>query len=74
MKLLVAMEECESRIIGDEVDLSFLIPADHHDVFDNSGSRPAGEICQLETMAMEMDGMNIVTRVPHFNSVARALP
>ena len=74
MKLLVAMEESETRIIGDEVDLSFLITADHDDVFDNSGSRPARETCQLETVAMEMDGMNVVTRVPHFNSVARALP
>ena len=74
MKLLVAMEECEPRIIGDEVDLSFLIPADHDDILDDSGRRTARETCQLKTVAMQMDRMNVVTRVPHFNSVARALP
>ncbi len=37
VELLVAVEEGEAGIVGDEVDLDFLVAADHDDVFDDAG-------------------------------------
>jgi hypothetical protein len=33
MELLVAVEQRETRVVGGEVDLCFLVPSDHHDIF-----------------------------------------
>ena len=37
MKLLVAMEQRQARIVSDEIDFRFLIAPQHDDVFENSG-------------------------------------
>ena len=36
VQLLMAVKECRSRIVGDEVDLGFPIPRKHDDILENS--------------------------------------
>ena len=37
VQLLMAVEECEAGVVGDEIDVGFLVTAEHDDVFENSG-------------------------------------
>ena len=52
MQLLVTMEKCHPRIVGDEVELELLKSAQHHHVFDHPGGRLAADARQLETMTV----------------------
>jgi hypothetical protein len=70
VELLMAMEEGEARIVGDEVDLGFLVSAQHYDILHNPGSLPARETCQLEAVPMQVNWMNVVARVSHPDPVA----
>ena len=54
-------------------DLGLLIAAEHDDVFQDAGGGLAGESGQLEAVAVQMDGMNVVAGVAHAKAVALAL-
>ena len=73
VELLVTVEESQAGVVGDEVDLHLLIAADHDDVFDDAGGGLAGDACELEAVAMKMDGVDVVAGVAHAQAVAMAL-
>src|ERR1039458_258906 len=54
VQLLVAVEERQSGIIGDEIELEFLKAAQHHHVLDHTGGRLTGDARQFETMTVQM--------------------
>ena len=53
--------------------ISALIAADHDDVFDDAGGGLASDLCELEAVAVEMDGVDVVAGVAHAHAVALAL-
>src|SRR5208283_5077941 len=63
VQLLVAVEQGEARIVRNEVDLDFLVAADHRHIFDHSRSRQTGNPRQLKAVPMQMDRMNIVAGI-----------
>lgn len=69
----MAVEKCEAGIVGYEVDFVGLVSAQHDDVFEDTGGGGSSELCELEAVTMEMDGMDIVTGVAHTDAVALAL-
>ncbi len=71
--LLVAVEEGEAGVVGDEIDLGFLIAADHDDIFDDAGGGLAGDLCEFEAVAVKVDGVDVVAGVAHADAVALAL-
>ena len=73
VQLLVAVEEGEAGVVGDEVDLDLLVAADHHNVLHDAGGRLAGDRCELEAVAMQVNGVDIVAGVAHAQAVALAL-
>src|SRR5882724_1479541 len=74
VQLLVTVEKRQTRIISDKVYLGFLVSAQHHNIFQDSSGRLSGQACQLKTMAMKMDRMDIVTGVTHANAIALIFP
>ena len=72
-KLLMTMEKGQPRIVGNEVELQFLIPAEHHDVFHDA--RPsAGHAIrrQLERVSVEVQRMDVVAGVAKPQPIAPA--
>src|SRR6266849_5755568 len=65
VQLLVAVEEREAGVIRNKIYFGFLVASEHHDIFQYSRRWLSCQAGQLETMAVEVDGMNIVTRVAH---------
>jgi hypothetical protein len=63
VQLLVAMEQGQAGIIRDEVHLDLLIAAQHHHVLHDTGRRLAGDPHQLETVAVQMNGMDVVAGI-----------
>ncbi len=43
VKLLVAMEESEAGVVGDEIDFGFLVATEHDDIFENASGGFASE-------------------------------
>ena len=50
-------------MVGDEIEFHFLETAEHHDVFDDAGRRFAADAHELETVPVQMQGMNVVAGV-----------
>ena len=73
VQLLVAMEESEAGVVGNEIDFRLLVAAQHDHVLNDAGSFRSRKISKLKAMTMEMDGMNVVTGVAHPNAIALAL-
>jgi len=70
VQLLVAVEKRQAGVVRNKIYFSFLVASEHHDIFQYSRrwlSRQAG---QLKTMTVQVDGMNIVTRVAHPETIA----
>ncbi len=65
MKLLVAVEQCKTRIVGNEVYLHLLISPNHHHIFHDTRSLPTGDFYQFKSVAMQRNRMNVVTRISH---------
>src|SRR5580692_7353871 len=65
MQLLMAVKQREPRIIRHEIDLHLLIPANHDHVLDDSRGRLPCHTCQLKTVAVKVDRMDVIARVPH---------
>ena len=74
VQLLVTMEQREAGIVGDKVDLDFLVASDHDDVFHYSSADFPGKFGEFETMPVKMDRMYVVAGVAHANAIALALP
>src|SRR5882724_10680346 len=68
----MTMKQRKPGVVRREINLDFLIAADHHDIFHNARSHLAAYLSQFETVAMQMDRMNIVTCVLHAKTVTPA--
>ena len=66
----MAMEECHAGIAGDEIDLGFLIAAQHQDIFHESCRWIARVADQFERMPMQMNRVNVITGIAHPDAVA----
>jgi phosphoribosylanthranilate isomerase len=73
VQLLVAVEESEAGIVGNEIDLALLIAAQHDHVLHDAGGLRSREISKLKAVTMKMDGMNVVAGIAHPKTVAPAL-
>src|SRR5579862_6984064 len=69
----MTVEEGEAGIVGDEIDFHFLVAADHHHVFQDAGKRDASVFGDCKAVTVQVDGMNVIAGVAHFNAVAAAL-
>ena len=65
----MTMEEGEPWIVGEEIYFKLLIAADHNNVFQNAARRLASNTRELEAVTMQMNGVDVVTRIPHPEAV-----
>ena len=70
MQLLMTMEQSRARIVGEEVNFCFLVAAQHQYVLQHTSGWLAGQLRQLKTVPVQMDGMNIVAGVAHPQPIA----
>ena len=61
----MAVKQRQARVVCSKIDFDFLIPAEHHHVFDDAGSIFAGHFCQFKAVTMQMHRMNVVALVAH---------
>src|SRR5579864_6425206 len=73
MKLLMAMEKCQTWIVSDKVNIASLVATKHHDIFHDTGCGSPREIGQFESVTMKMDRMYIVAGIEHAQTVPFAL-
>jgi len=69
VQLLRAVEERHPGFAGDEVHFCLLIAAQHHNVLHDACGRLPRDARQLERVAMQVDGMNIVAGISHAQAV-----
>ena len=62
-----------SRIVGDEIEFDFLETAEHHHVLDHAGGRLAADAHKFETVAVQMQRMDVVAGVAELQPVAASL-
>ena len=67
------MKECEPRIVGDEIERDLLKSAEHHDILHYPGGWLSAHVRQLETVAVQVQGMDIIARVAKLEPVAAPL-
>src|SRR6202158_5521467 len=72
VELLVAVEEREAGIVCLEIDFDFLIAVHHDYIFEYARGGLRGVAREFEGVAMEMDGVNVVTGVAHADAVTLA--
>ena len=70
VQLLMAMEQRQSRMIGNEIKFHFLKAADHDHILNDAGCRLASYAHELEAVAVQMQGMDVVAGVTEFKTVA----
>jgi hypothetical protein len=70
VQLLMTVEQGSAGIVGDKVDLHFLISAKHDDILDNPGRRLSGDAREFEAMTMQMHGVNVVAGIAHAQPIA----
>src|SRR5579885_2012223 len=73
VQLLMAMEERKAGIIRYEIHRNFLISSHHYHVLHHARSRRSHDIRQLECMAVQVNRVEIVTGIPHMDTIAAAL-
>src|SRR6516165_8781293 len=73
MQLLMTVKERQPRIVGHEIKLQLLKPAQHHHVLDHPGGRFAGDARQLEAVAVQVQRVDVVARIAEFQAVAASL-
>src|SRR5229473_6084844 len=73
VKLLVTMKQGQARIVGDEVHFRFLIPSQHHDIFENSRGGLSSQTRQFEAVPMQMDRMDVIAGIAHTESIPLAV-
>jgi hypothetical protein len=69
MKLLMAVEECQTWIVSDKVNIALLVATKHHDILHDTGCGSPREIGQFESVTMKMDRMYIVAGIEHAQTV-----
>jgi hypothetical protein len=69
--LVVAVEEGQPGGVGRQVRFHHLIAVDHRDVLDDAARRPARDGDDLEALALEMDGMDVIRAVAQAEPIAR---
>ena len=70
VQLLVTVKERRPWIVGNEVKLEFLKPAQHHHVLDHARGRLATDARQLEAVPVQMQRVNVVAGIAEFQPVA----
>ena len=73
VQLLVTVEQRQARIVRGKVDIEFLISAQHNDIFHDPRCDQPCQLRYLKTVSMKVNGMDIVTRIPHVKAIAPAL-
>src|SRR5262249_33621539 len=73
VQLLMAVEQRQSRMIGDEIEFDFLKAADHDHILNDAGCRLAAHAHKLETVAVQMQRMDVVAGIAEFKPVAATL-
>src|ERR1700693_1283339 len=73
VQLLMAVKQGPAGVVGNEVDLDFLIPAEHRDILHDAGGDFPRDPDQLAAVAMQVDGVNVVAGIAHPQAVAPAL-
>jgi len=73
VELLMAVEEGEAGIVGDECNFGLLVAVEHKNIFEDTGGGFAGDADEFEAVAMQMDGMNVVAGIAESEAVALAL-
>ena len=56
VELLVAVEQGQSGLIGGEVEVEGLVAAEHDDVLAQAAGGGAGDVGDLEGVAVQMEG------------------
>src|SRR3990167_3771285 len=73
VQLLMAVEQRVAAIIGDEIEAQFLVAPEHDHVLENARGWLAVYLGQLETVAMQMQGVNVVAGVTESQPIASPL-
>ena len=69
VKLLVAVQEGEAGIVGQELDFSFLVATEHDDIFEDASGGDPGNADKFEAVAMQMDGVDVIALVAEVKAV-----
>ena len=73
VKLLMTMKESHAGIVRDEIEGNFLIAAKHDYIFRHACGGLAHDASQFESVAMQVDGVQVVALIAHVDAVALAL-
>jgi hypothetical protein len=73
VEILMAMKQCESRVIGYKIDVNSAEAFDQDSVFENSGSFFSVDLCDLEIMPMQVERVHVVALVDESQSIAATL-
>src|SRR3954465_9511087 len=68
--LMMAMEQCGPRMVGDEVNLDGAESRHIDRILDDAGSSLFTYFCDLKAVAMHVDGMVVTTLVGHRQAIA----
>ena len=63
VEILVAMKQCESRVIGDKIDINSAEAFDQDGVFENSGRFFSVDLCDLEVVPVQVERVHVVALV-----------
>ena len=61
----MAVKQCETGIVRREIHFHSLISVDHHYVLHHTRRADSRHAGQFKTVPVEMNGMNVVTRIAH---------
>ena len=72
VKLLVAVEQGQARIVRNKVDVDCLVSTHHHDVFQDASRFLSSDARNFKNVPMQVNRMDVVTGIPHANAVTLA--
>src|SRR5215472_12945704 len=73
VQLLVAVEERRARVVGNKINLCFLVASEHDHVLEDSCGRLAEDLREFEAVSVEVNRMDVVARITHPDAVPLAL-
>jgi hypothetical protein len=73
VEILVAVKQCEPRVIADKIDINSAETFDQDGVFENSGRFFSVDLCDLEIMPMQVKWVHVVALVDESQSIAATL-
>src|SRR5258708_12590223 len=68
----MTMEEGQAGVIGNEIDFSLAITGEHQYVLEHACDWLASKMCNFKAVPMQMDGVNVITVIPHANPASHA--